>query len=632
VDRHILGRALMTRWNRNARTPLASGLFLFVGLAFGIACSGTPSGEIEPQLRSFPDPVLAPGPTSPGEQARATELFAQAADANDSGRYAQAVSLAQRIVDQYPSSSVSGRALGLLARSAYSGGEYVRADSAGGRFADLLTPDDPRRGELRLLQASALAALSEPAASLRRLLQIEPSAATNTVLRGLDLAREVSAAIEDPDEMEAILDETPIERPLRPVALTRHAAILYEIGEDEASLGVAVAAIEAGARGADSLIAQGIIDGNPLGLRRRLLVVHLGSVLPLEGSPILRDFARRVAEGVEVAAATYLGSQAQVELDQRDDEGDPASTAELIRELEETGALGAVGFLEEASLDSAAMARTRSLPLISPTARTAPEEGVYSLAGADPRAAMDMARYAAFAGYARVAIVHSTAPASTEEADVFEESLSGLGVPLAGRFPYPAGATFFGDQIRSAQNALRAEEILALGLTEEDTLDVSLLDPVAVFIPVPPEDVELLAPQVTFYGLDTLAIQVLGTSGWTDPQALETVDTRHTTGVVATAPVGAGPGSEGYRRFREAYESHFQRSLVSPVPALGYDAALLLLEAAREGPRTPQQMRRALENVREVEGATGIFSVEGGRVVRRTEVVRIEHGTLIPIG
>ncbi len=622
----------MTRWNRNARTHFASGLFLFVGLAFGMACSGTPSGEIDPRLQPFPDPVLAEGQPSAGQQARATELFAQAADANDAGRFTQAASLAQRIVEEYPSTSVSGRALGLMARAMLSGGDYAQADSAGGRFADLLTAGDPRVAEFRLLQASARAALDEPAASLRRLLQIEPSAATNTVLRGLELAREVATAVDDPDEMEAIIGETPLDRPLRPVVLARHAALLYEIGDDEASRRVAMAAIEAGARGADSLIAQGLIDGDPVGVRRRFQVVHLGSVLPLEGSPVLRDFAQRVAEGVEVAAATYLGSEAHVELDQRDDGGDPASTAQLIRELEESGAMGAVGFLQEASLDSAAQGRTRSLPLVSPTARTTPEEGVYSLAGADPRAAMDMARYAALAGYARVAIVHSMAPASTEEADVFEETLLGLGVPLAGRFPYPAGATFFGDQIRSAQNALRAEEILALGLTEEDTLDVALLDPVAVFIPVPPEDVELLAPQVTFYGLDTLAIQVLGTSGWTDPQALESVDTRHTTGVVATAPVSAGPGSEGYRRFRDAYEGYFQRSLVSPVPALGYDAALLLLEAARERPRTPQQMRRALENVRDVEGATGIFSIQAGRVVRRTELVRIEHGTLIPIG
>ena len=34
----------------------------------------------------------------------------------------------------------------------------------------------------------------------------------------------------------------------------------------------------------------------------------------------------------------------------------------------------------------------------------------------------------------------------------------------------------------------------------------------------------------------------------------------------------------------------------------------------------------------DVEGATGIFSVVGGRVVRLTELVYIDNGTLVPIG
>jgi len=272
------------------------------------------------------------------------------------------------------------------------------------------------------------------------------------------------------------------------------------------------------------------------------------------------------------------------------------------------------------------------LPLVSPTARTAGAEGAYALSGADPQAAAAMARYAALAGFARVAIIHSMAPESVEEADAFQSALTALGVPLAGRFAYPAGSTTYRSQIRDASEALRGAEIRALNLGEDDTLHVELLEPVALFVPVPPEDVELLAPQIIFHGLDTLAIQTLGTSGWTDAQTLEAVDDRHTTGVVATAPVGVGPNSPGEIRFQRAYETHFQRSLVSSVPALGYDAALLLLEAARSGARSPRQLRSALERLRDVEGVTGTFSVVAGRVIRRTHVVRIEHGSLIPLG
>ena len=140
-----------------------------------------------------------------------------------------------------------------------------------------------------------------------------------------------------------------------------------------------------------------------------------------------------------------------------------------------------------------------------------------------------------------------------------------------------------------------------------------------------------LAPQIAHFGLDTLAIEIIGTSGWTDSQVLATVETRYTTGVVATTPSGAGPRSPGRLRFQRAYENHFQQSLVSPTPALGYDATLLLLEALRPGRLGPSEVRRSFQDLREVEGATGIFSIIADRVVRRTEVVRIDNATLIPV-
>lgn len=367
----------------------------------------------------------------------------------------------------------------------------------------------------------------------------------------------------------------------------------------------------------------------------RAVDVRLGTILPLTGSPSFRRYAALIAEGVEVAAASYLGASAHITVVARDDAGDPTTAADDVQQLEADGAMAVVGLLDQEDLQAAATARTGVLPIISPTARVVSGSDVYSLSGADPRAAASVAAYAAEAGFKRVAVVNSRAPESTEEADAFVNALEADGMPLAGRFDYPAGETSFGGPLKAAQAALRGEEIRALQakLPPGDTLHVNpdSLDPVALFIPVSPEDVELLAPQVTFFGLDTLGIQVLGTSGWTDADVLKTVPNRHTDGVVATMPVSAGPGSAGYERFKEAYEAHFQRSLVSPVPALGYDAALLILEAAKSGARTPAELAEALKQVHDVEGATGIFSVRDGRVFRRTEVVRIEHGAFVPV-
>ena len=109
------------------------------------------------------------------------------------------------------------------------------------------------------------------------------------------------------------------------------------------------------------------------------------------------------------------------------------------------------------------------------------------------------------------------------------------------------------------------------------------------------------------------------------------MDTRHTTGVVATTAVGAGVGSAGDLRFRQAYEKYFQRSLVGSTASIGYDALLLLLEALRPGRVSPEQVQASFGSLEAIEGATGIFSVIDGRVVRRTEVVRIQNRALTPL-
>lgn len=620
----------MTRRNRTARTRLASGRFLSLLAGVLAACQSVGGGAPTPVARPYPDPVLEQGAIPAGREVRAAELYSRAVEALDAGRSADAVRLAGEVVDSYPRAPVSGLALWVRARAALADGNHEGADADAERFIRLLAPGDPRQSQLRLLQADVQDRLGDQAARLERLLLLGPDAPTNDVLRALEAAREASAGLERP-QIEAVLARTP-DGPVRAVALARFALLLQAADRRDEALAQAQAALDAGARGTDSLSAVAVLEGrNPLAaaMIRRL---GIATVLPTGGSPAFRDFAALVAEGVEVAAATVLEGVAEVEVVSRDDRGEPAVAAAVARELEDTGVLAAVGFLEEGALSAAASARAGTLPLVSPTARTAGAEGAYALAGADAQAAAAMARYAAQAGFKRVAVIHSLAPESVEEAEAFAGALATLGVPVAGRFSYPAGTTSFRDQILGARQALRAAELRALDLGPDDTLHAELLDPVAIFAPVPPEDVELLAPQIIFHGLDTLAIATLGTSGWTDAQTLEAVDDRHTTGVVATAPVGVGPGTPGEVKFQQAYERHFQRSLVSPVPALGYDAALLVLEAARAGARTPGQLRSSLERLRGVEGVTGTFSVIAGRVIRRTHVVRIEHGTLIPLG
>ena len=368
--------------------------------------------------------------------------------------------------------------------------------------------------------------------------------------------------------------------------------------------------------------------------RADITTLEIATLLPNGGPPALSEFARLIEEGVEVAVAEMDKTLFNVRITAMDNEGDPGLTVRLVRELEDSKVKGVIGFLEDTSLEVGGRARRTGVPLVSPTARSASRAGpgVYSLEGPDPVAAAAIASYAHEYGYARIAILHSQAPASIAEADAFREVSEALGLPVVGRYAYEVGATCFGEEIIAAQDALRAAEIAALGLEEDDTLDVEMLEPVAFFLPIPSEDVEFVAPQIVHYGLDTLAIDILGTSGWTDPQVLERVNLRHTTGVVATTAVGRTEEGARQFQFRKAYEAHFQRSLVSAVPAIGHDAALVLLEGLKSGARSPEEIRLAIEALREVEGVTGIYSVVDGRILRQTEVVYIDDGILVPIG
>ena len=150
--------------------------------------------------------------------------------------------------------------------------------------------------------------------------------------------------------------------------------------------------------------------------------------------------------------------------------------------------------------------------------------------------------------------------------------------------------------LRRLTTALRAHSIrrgeAVQAAPHADHVIRSVIGAMSSRIPVhAAEDVEFVAPQVIHYGLDTLAIDILGTSAWTDPRVLETVSVRHTTGVVATAPVGREAGSEGQLRFQEAYEEYFQRSLISSTPAVAPFRTATPLSARRKPthsrPRTP---------------------------------------------
>ena len=84
------------------------------------------------------------------------------------------------------------------------------------------------------------------------------------------------------------------------------------------------------------------------------------------------------------------------------------------------------------------------------------------------------------------------------------------------------------------------------------------------------------------------------------------------------------PTSSGRTRRR------YRQSLGNQLPALGYDAAHLIMQALPNRSLTPAALARRFHLLAEIRGATGLLSVRSDRVVRRPHLVIIRDGMLEP--
>jgi ABC-type branched-subunit amino acid transport system substrate-binding protein len=533
-------------------------------------------------------------------------MLSAARAALEAERAGEAAATARRVVEGYPTTRSSGDAALLLARALEARGDADGAASAVRLYREALGPMDPRRSDALLREARLRAAAGRPAPAIRLLLEIPADAPDSVRADGLRRIRGNAAEL-DRETLESLLESTPLGQPLRIPLAVEYARSLRLAGREEEARRYARVALDEGATGPDRAAARRLLGETADD--DTVEPVRLGALLPVSGSPALREYARAMRRGAE--AAVHASGLPGVELAVADDAGDPGRAADVVRSPG-PGApvVGWIGPLTEDALDRAASARSGRMPLVSPTAQdTRGLPSVYSLQGFDPGSARTLAEYAAGSGLDVVVVIHPDEPGPAYEARVFEERFTELRGSVLRTLTYPPGATYFEEQLRAAE----------------------VLRPDALVLPIPARDIEALAPQVSFFGLDTLGVNVLGTADWALDPVLESVSPRHTDGVVVATPRPPGSRPPGFSRFQAAYEERFQESVRDPLPALGYDAAALLLLALETGARSPERVRAALERVRDFQGATGTLSVEEGSIRRAHELVCLQNRESVPV-
>ncbi len=386
------------------------------------------------------------------------------------------------------------------------------------------------------------------------------------------------------------LSDDPRMAPLFAELAVRHAFV----GDTARARASARRVTNSAAEGEARRIAEAVLRGDLSGVVGQRPVI--GAILPESGSPANREYARLFAEGMEVAAAMARRAGVRVELLIEDNQGTRSGTVRGVAELVSRGAAAILGPLSDENLAAAARAAPTGVAVLSPTARRLPagRRGVYSIGAGDPGAGRALAQATAQLGYADAVVMHPDSPEGTLEARSFEDTFFEFGGVVTRSLPYLPGTTTYAQQLRQVRS----------------------MAPRLLVVAAPADDVVLLAPQIAFFGLDTLDIQIAGTAGWTASSVLESVDTRHTNRVIAVSPLLPNTPNDPAAEFRAAYEEHFRRTLRTPVPAAGFDLFRMILDAYGERRRGARDPGGALDRLRLFEGATGTYSVVDGRLVR----------------
>lgn len=338
----------------------------------------------------------------------------------------------------------------------------------------------------------------------------------------------------------------------------------------------------------------------------RAAPVPVAVVLPRSGPPYLEQYADLVLEGVRLAVTQYGGS---VDLQILDDGGSAERDGALVREAAERGVLAVIGPMLSAGMERAVAARVGdALVLLSPTASSIPPgaRNAYTLNGVDLRGPQVLAEYAVRGGLVRAAILYPSREEQARQARAFRSAFEERGGHVAAMIPYDSATTTFAHHI--AQLVESAPHVL--------------------YLPLSPQDVPLIAPQLAYYGFDGGDVVMLGNESWTDEAVLREVATRFTEGVIASTPSPRQAGEGNWDDFVALYEGTFRRTLDNPFPALGYDAMRLLLHAVEAGADSPAEVAERLAGTHAFRGATGVISSSGGDLTRAPFLYRVLDGAL----
>lgn len=150
------------------------------------------------------------------------------------------------------------------------------------------------------------------------------------------------------------------------------------------------------------------------------------------------------------------------------------------------------------------------------------------------------------------------------------------------------------------------------------------MNPDVVFIPAYYEEVGKIVKQARELGV---TVPLLGTDGWDDPKVVEVASASALNNTYFSNHYSSQDNDPRVAKFVEAYKKEYGQE-PSALAALGYDAALMLIDAIKRANSTePAKIREALEQTKNLQVVTGIISLnEKHDPVKSAVVIEYKDG------
>ncbi|MDX9708126.1 MAG: penicillin-binding protein activator [Trichloromonas sp.] len=327
----------------------------------------------------------------------------------------------------------------------------------------------------------------------------------------------------------------------------------------------------------------------------------LGVLLPLQGRHA--PFAQLIRQGMEFALEEHNQSRPGCRLVVRDSGTTAEESSRAVSELAADPTILAIAgpITGGAATVCARQAQLLRIPLFALT----PKEGIPEIGdfifrhSLTPQAQVEALLSQAMErrGLSRFAVLYPENSQGKTLAGVFVNAVLRRGGQIVATEGY-------GENLNDFRIPLRLVKGEDPNINASTTNDPPRFE--ALFLPDYPEKISLIAPQLSYYGLQD--VQLLGISGWKSPELLRSSG-RYLQGAIFADGFYAEAGAANVRRFVEAYSARYG---VPPsiLEAQGYDVASLLLQLmVHPQVQDRQSLRDTLSRVENFSGAARPFTI-----------------------